>query len=217
MSIRLSQVDDLSRRDHSHLRETDTCFFLREYTRGVGWRGSETNDLIDNFKKSPEKYRAVPKVWKWKLRAIEQISAELSAALNHEWLKIATLVPIPSSKTSLHPDYDDRMLSLLNGIARQAHVKADIRELIVQTEDTEAFHSRDDRRDPVEIESRYMVDEGATNPTPKVIGLFDDLLTTGAHFRAAHSLFAKRFPGVPIVGIFVARRVIPEAEAELSW
>ena len=183
----------------------------------MGWKGSDTNDLIDNFKKSPEKFRMNPKVWKWKIRAIEQIGAELCATLNHEWLKIATLVPIPPSKTSEHPDYDERMLSLLHGIAHATGVKTDIRELIVQTEDTEAFHSRDDRRDPVEIESRYRINESVANPTPKVIGVFDDLLTTGAHFRAASSLFAKRFPNIPIVGIFVARRVIPETEFEVSW
>jgi hypothetical protein len=37
---------------------------------------------------------------------------------------------------------------------------------------------------------------------PQVIGLFDDVLTTGAYFRAAS--------GVRIVGFFIARRV-PEA------
>lgn len=34
----------------------------------------------------------------------------------------------------------------------------------------------------------------------------DDALTTGAHFRAARSVLAARFPAVLRVGLFIARR-----------
>lgn len=216
MSIRLRKIDDLSRQDHSHLKEADNCHFLREYTRGVGWQGSDTNDLINNLKKSPEQYRSRPDVWKWKERAIERVATEFSTSLNHEWLKIATLVPIPPSKTHSHPDYDDRMLKVLMEIAHQAGLKIDIREMILQTEDCEAFHSRDDRRDPNEIEAGYRINEEAIRPKPLLFGIFDDVLTTGAHFRAAHSLLSKKFPDVPIVGIFVARRVKLESDSDPS-
>jgi predicted amidophosphoribosyltransferase len=40
--------------------------------------------------------------------------------------------------------------------------------------------------------------------------LFDDVLTTGAHFRAASAALQQSFPGVKIIGLFIARRV-PEA------
>jgi len=43
-----------------------------------------------------------------------------------------------------------------------------------------------------------------------VIGLFDDVLTTGAHYRAASAVLQQAFPGVRIIGVFIARRV-PEA------
>lgn len=39
--------------------------------------------------------------------------------------------------------------------------------------------------------------------------LFDDLLTTGAHYVAATRHFGEAFPGVPVVASFVARRVVP--------
>jgi len=44
-------------------------------------------------------------------------------------------------------------------------------------------------------------------PTPAVIGLFDDVLTTGAHFKAAQSILQKTFPDVRVIGLFIARRV----------
>jgi len=37
--------------------------------------------------------------------------------------------------------------------------------------------------------------------------VFDDFLTTGSHFRAMTSVLEAEFPGVPITGLFIARRV----------
>jgi len=39
------------------------------------------------------------------------------------------------------------------------------------------------------------------------IGILDDVLTAGTHFRAMQTVLSDRFPGVPIIGLFVARRV----------
>ena len=44
-----------------------------------------------------------------------------------------------------------------------------------------------------------------TSPPPRALGLFDDVLTTGAHFKAAQRVLQHRFPGIPIAGIFPAR------------
>jgi hypothetical protein len=48
------------------------------------------------------------------------------------------------------------------------------------------------------------------DPQPRVFGLFDDVLTTGAHYRAAAAVLQRAFPEVRIIGLFIARRV-PEA------
>lgn len=36
------------------------------------------------------------------------------------------------------------------------------------------------------------------------------MLTTGAHYRAAHTVLQQAFPGARTIGLFIARRV-PEA------
>src|SRR5437899_1852093 len=106
--IRLRQIDNLDRGDHSYLRESDECYFLHEYTKGLSYKESAVSNLIYNLKKKPY-WKSRPSVWAHKLTAINQIARELVSALNPEWLKVATLVPIPPSKTTMHPEYDDRM------------------------------------------------------------------------------------------------------------
>lgn len=213
--LRLSKVDELILPDHYYLGSSDDCRFLREYIPHVGFSGGETNNLIGNFKK-PVNRRGLPD-WRYKERAIRQVARELASALNFAWLdKHATLVPIPPSKTKSHPLYDDRMTQALNLLGPMVGANCDVRELIVQVEDMEAAHTSDERPSPVEIRANYAIDENLVSPTPKVIGLFDDLLTTGAHFRAAKGLLQDRFSEVPIIGIFVARRIIPEIEWEVS-
>lgn len=52
------------------------------------------------------------------------------------------------------------------------------------------------------------------NPAPQVIGLFDDVLTTGAHFRAASTVLQRALPGVRVISVFIARRVPEAADVE---
>jgi hypothetical protein len=42
------------------------------------------------------------------------------------------------------------------------------------------------------------------------IAVVDDVLTAGVHYRAMHTVLSRRFPDVPIIGVFVARRVFPD-------
>ena len=42
---------------------------------------------------------------------------------------------------------------------------------------------------------------------PRVIGIFDEVLTTGAHFKAVQELLQVQFAQAKIIGLFIARRV----------
>jgi len=53
------------------------------------------------------------------------------------------------------------------------------------------------------------IDEARAHPEPRTIGIFDDVLTTGRHFKAVQAVLRDRFPGIPVVGLFVVRRVPP--------
>jgi hypothetical protein len=200
----LTRIDALHRAEHHFLREEDECYFLREYTAGAGFQHGETNDLISNLKK-PVDRRERPE-WRYKERAIAQLAMELGAAAG-EWLAGRTVVPLPPSRAKGDPLYDDRLLRILELVGLER--KLDVRELIAQEQSTRAAHGSEERLTLEELREVYRIEEGVAEPEPRGVVLFDDLVTSGAHFRVASELLAARFPGVGVAGLFLARRVRP--------
>jgi predicted amidophosphoribosyltransferase len=182
---------------------SDTCLFLGEYTARKGFSFSATNHLVLNFKKSVDR-RGRPE-WQHKERAIREVGQAFATAVKAEWLATATLVPIPPSKEKNDPLYDDRMQRMLRAIP--AAQPLDIRELLIQQQTMEAAHDADVRPGPDQIAASYQIDENLCETAPNTIALFDDVITTGAHFVAARRLLQLRFPQARIIGFFIARRV----------
>ena len=199
----LTKVDALAP-DHWHLTESDECYFLGEYTAGQGYQFSPTNQLILNLKKSPD--RRGQTEWRYKEQAIREVATALRIAIKPEYLDRITFVPIPPSKAKSDPLYDDRITQVLKAIRPMPPL--DIRELIVQSASTQAAHDSQHRPNPADIRSRYELDIALASPPLEMLLVVDDVLTTGAHFCAAKSLLTGQFPGTPVVGIFVARRVV---------
>jgi hypothetical protein len=204
---RLTEIDDLTRPDHSYLELSDRCYFLGEYTARKGFAFSATNNLIHNFKKSVDR-RARPE-WRYKGQAIRDAAAALRGAIRPDGLDALTFVPIPPSKAKTDPLYDDRMVQMLRAIRPVPPL--DIRELIVQHVSTGAAHQVTTRPRPADLEAIYDIDQSLTAPPPQLIMMVDDVLTTGAHFKASSAILGRRYPGVSLVGVFLARRV-PEAD-----
>ena len=42
----------------------------------------------------------------------------------------------------------------------------------------------------------------------------DDIITSGAHFKAAQTIIQKELPGAPVIGLFIARNVRPEIDTD---
>jgi len=198
-------IDDVTRPSHRFLEPTDECYFLREYTAGAGYQASDTNDLIFNFKKPPDRRRNQSE-WRHKERAIRRFADELHAALNNDWLSIATLVPMPPSKAKNDPNYDDRMVQLLRHIESSGR-RLDIRELLIQSRSRMPAHEAERRPNPDELLSVFDIDPMLKSPTPREIGIFDDVLVRGAHFKAAQRCLRGHFSDVRIVGVFLARSI----------
>ena len=203
---RLTKIDELMRCDHVHLDEDDECYFIGEYTARIGYTYSATNDLVLNFKKTMDRQGRAE--WQYKKMAIRKAAAAFATALEPSGQKTldgVTFVPVPPSKARGDPLYDDRLTQMLNFVRPEPRL--DVREVIVQEHSSDAVHSSESRLRPYEIEAMYRIDEALTKPVPEVLAVVDDVLTTGAHFRAAQTVLASRFPAIRIVGLFIARRV----------
>jgi predicted amidophosphoribosyltransferase len=88
-----------------------------------------------------------------------------------------------------------------------------VAELLENKADREAQHATAQKRNIQALVDnlRYRAAYYSTRPTG--ILLIDDVLTTGATFTACKSVLQANLPGVPVLGVFVARRV-PEAQPE---
>jgi hypothetical protein len=201
----LTQIDDLIRPDHYRLTAEDECYFIGEYTAGQGYSHSATNQMILNLKKGVDR-RSRPEYY-WKERAIHQAATVLRGSVNPPFLQSATFVPVPPSRAADDPLYDDRMTQVL----RLLGGGVDVRVLVRQLESTEGAHNSPDRPGPHQLYENYTIDESLAEPVPVQIAVVDDVLTTGAHFKALKRILHERFPEAPIVGLFLARRV-PDTE-----
>lgn len=221
MPQRLTEVGAHERPDHYHLPATAKCFFWGEYTpyehtNGKKWNFSATNHLLSNFKKKKgqpgSQYKgpatqqiahAFAQFWKWQNL--------------HEKHKVA-LIPMPPSKARTDAAFDPRMLDVLNGIAAKVGTPLDIRDCLSFSGKYAASHESAARPTPDDLCTELSFDKGAGKPhqQPGLIFLFDDMLTTGAHYLAASRKLAEAFPGVHVVGNFVSRRIVPNPFADLD-
>ena len=207
--IRFSLIDETNIEDHTRLSCDDKCFFLYEYTPREGFSFSDTNSLILNLKKKPSiKHRPE---YRHKRLALQRCSALLRDALAAPFLSSATLVPVPPSKARDHPDYDDRVEQICRGIGPNV----DVRPLVRQNVSMEAAHMSGAGPRPTidDLLFAYEIDESHAVPDPISIGIVDDVLTAGTHFKAVQQVLTARFPQASIYGIFIARRVLPARDA----
>ena len=100
MSTRLIKIEREVLHDHHHLTSDDECYFFLEYTSRRDYTYGPENNFINNLKKSPV-FRNRPEVWRHKEEAIRTCAESLSKAINRDWLKTATLVPIPQQKNPI--------------------------------------------------------------------------------------------------------------------
>ena len=162
------------------------------------------NDLIFNLKKDPTQ-RDSP-AWRYKLEAIDTAALWLHGSIPRSWLASTTLVPIPPSKHQNDPGHDDRLVRVLKKLQDLAG-HSDVRELVVQRRSYEPSHAVSTRPGPGDLRSIYFLDPGCSTPRPRTVTLFDDVITTGSHFRAAKDLLLRSWPDLRIVGLFLARAV----------
>lgn len=153
--------------------------------------------------------------WYYKEQAILKIAYWLISTASWEKLKTATWVPIPPSKTKSDPHYDDRLWRVLLKM-KENEPSLDIRELLLAKSSREAAHNPGAVRPKVNDHiNNFIFDASQSSPKPRAIILFDDIITSGAHFKASQTIIQKELPEVPVIGLFIARNARPEIDIDI--
>lgn len=180
------------------LRDGDDCYYARKYVSGGGYSASDANQLISNFKKSPDK-RGTGQ-WYYKELAAKQFAVELSKLLPEDYC----VVIIPTSKPDDHPEYDPRFDMMLDCL-RVLRPKLAIEHPIIRTAACQALHTGGRRSITEALQTLEW--QGFDGDTPDKVVLVDDVITCGTNFKACQRLLRLNCPGIEISGVFWARTV----------
>lgn len=202
---RLLQIDETTVGEHFSLAASDYCYYVWEYTAGQRYDFSPTNQLISNLKIKPTQISGNPRRHRHKQQAISHCAAALRSLIQRTWVEQhGTFIPMPASKVPGHQDYDDRIHRMLQ--AAFGGFNADIRPMLWQVENTPADHESNDRLSHSALRDLTRINETYAEVPPRPnIAVVDDVLNSGKHFKVAQELLSQRFPGIPVIGIFVAR------------
>lgn len=206
-------IDEAVRDEYFYIEAADRCFYIWERMSRL-WRDGErpdytqypVNGLISNLQIPASCRTSQPRRFFWKKRAIAYASNALGTLLPDLWPGL-TFVPIPPSRVASDPEYDQRLLQILESVRPKL---PDVRPLVYLS--SEGFDAKQKGLRPAERAEHYSVDEDRADPEPETIVLFDDVLTTGCHFKAMEMVLKARFPEVEILGLFLARTVRPPQE-----
>jgi predicted amidophosphoribosyltransferase len=173
-----------------------------QYTVGGGYDASPANQLMHNFKMKME-YKGLPR-FKYKGIALNEVASMYNQQLpNIIDFVNTTLVPVPPSLCKADPNYDDRLIRLLELINAP---NKDVRELLYLDQNIPTAHLHNNRN-VNDIMQHLIVNHQLINNVRNTICLFDDTVVTGSHFAACRNELANAIPGKTMMGVFIARAI----------
>jgi len=206
---RLTKIDETTRDEYCFLSPDDDCYFFGDFYSRKGWGCGDTNQLITNYKRTPEEIRFsanAKQLQYYKKKAISEVADALRGAISPQTVENATFVPIPTSRVRGHPDYCDRLERTL----RLAFCDSlDLRFILRQIVSTKADHRSGGARSSYDtlLQITDVDPETLVHPVRKRIILFDDVLTSGKHYKVARTKIGEVVPGHPLIAVFVARAI----------
>jgi hypothetical protein len=212
----LTRLDEARRADHIYLAQSDRCAYLAQYCAGGGNRGGMCNQLLRNFKCAPSVARRDARRAHYKRQATATLAAWLRAAVPREKAERCTWVPVPPSKQPGDPDFDDRLSRILR-LAFSGY-DIDVRDLLYQACSTPGDHASRLRLPEQALLETLRFDPAAlgSGPIRGIVALFDDVLTSGKHYKCCQKRIREALPHAPVVGVFLMRRAPARAARSLG-
>ncbi len=185
-----------------YIKPDDVWIYAKEYKSGTGYEGGPVNSLVLNLKKSPSK-KNTPE-WPHRENAVRQFKEDVTPLLKIN-PKGGVLTAVPSSKTKNHPEYNNRFEDLFREILKSLP-PGWLVEWPVEIKKTEKSSHLSRERNPEILKKNYIW-KGFKNKEPKILCVFDDVITTGAHLRAMSDFLRENGYKGKIIGICWAKTV----------
>lgn len=182
-----------------HLTQNDICYYFMEHTVG-GYEASPSNNKISNFKKPVSAMGT--NQWPHKQRAIRQFINDLESITFKDDQGEMMVVPGITSKPRSDTAWDDRIDKVAEGFANKfSHLSIG---KIIDTRAVVVPSSHGGSRDMATIKNNTLWD-GNCPETADTIIIIDDVLTTGAHFKAWKEFILENCPNInKVIGVFWA-------------
>lgn len=184
--------------------DLENCFFAVEYISKGGYSASEANNLVSNFKKPMD--RKGKEEWKFKLKAIDDFGHMISNILTDEEYVISDM---GTSKSESDPEYDPRLIQTIRKLKK---IKPNvIYDPLFSIKKGMPSSSRGNNRLRPDDILKHLTWEGFSDNNDDLgeVVIIDDVITTGAHFKACKSLINRYYPDMVVYGIFLAKTVWP--------
>lgn len=201
MSCSWKKLSDVFNGRPIYLTDDDlkTCYIAREYISRGGYQASDDTNMIMNFKMG---INVSSKRLYYRDMAIKQFADELLELFQTDNFINQTIIVIPSSKIKTDIEYDDRMDKVCAILRNNPNIH--IIEPIRRKYSRQSRHTVDTKRD---INSEYnelewICSEWDNNISTVVI--LDDIITSGASFKACQNLILQHYPNINIFGVFWA-------------
>lgn len=199
------QIDAIELQAIPYIDASDYCYYYLNRTSG-GYRASQANSRIHDFKKPLDRFAGRPDVLRYKYGEVESFAWDLSELLKGQIAPIASdndvaLVPINTSRPWDDEYYDDRLVRLC---VRAAEIAGNVRVANVMNSRSHILASHEGGPRDYETLRNNLEFQGFGSRVPSVAILVDDVLTTGTHYAVCHDAIHLRYPRTLVMGAFLS-------------
>ena len=214
--FRWQTINKIGAFNHRCLEPDDSCMFLmvREHHEPQdpvdSW--SEPYRLVKNLKIKPSELKRNPARRRYKQSAIERFAVDLRRLLSQSSNKLA-IIPAATSRRKNDEDYDDRLVKACS-LASAPLPNVDCWDIFDLAQSVPSASREGGTRDPKAIASNILITQRFDANQYDHILIIDDVITTGAHFKACQEVIYSAF-GKKAFGVFWARTESPTEAAQL--
>ena len=184
---------DIELHPRIHIGADDLCVYFLE-KESEGYSASDANNLIYNFKK-PVSRKEYPD-WYYKEEAIKKIAT----MVNSISFPRCFIVPAPTSKPRNSIGWDSRIDEIADSITQPQIAIAKILDVSEPLRPAHDGGSRD-----IQVIKSYTLQKLLPNNGIDTVIIIDDVLTTGAHFKAWKEIILTNNPHIKqVFGLFFA-------------